>query len=166
MHPALPGSLTAMLSTNSSVRIPSTFCGLYGLRPSYERLPYCNTVNSAEGQEAISSVLGPMANSLAAVRAFTKAIIDAKPWRKDPLAVRKEWSWKEYALSEHGEGGRMCFAIMWDNGIVKPHPPLVRAMKITKKALEAAGHVGNAIRLQLEFVRHLRPGLMHSGMKS
>ncbi|KAI0932940.1 hypothetical protein AcW1_000094 [Taiwanofungus camphoratus] len=124
-----------------SVRIPSTFCGLYGLRPSYERLPYCNTVNSAEGQEAISSVLGPMATSLAAVRAFTKAIIDAKPWRKDPLAVRKEWSWKEYALSEHGEGGRMCFAIMWDNGIVKPHPPLVRAMKITKKALEAAGHV-------------------------
>ena len=45
-------------------------------------------------------------------------------------------------LAEHGEGGRMCFAIMWDNGVVRPHPPVRRAMELTKKALEAAGHVG------------------------
>lgn len=95
-----------------------------------------------EGQESISSVLGPMTNSLEGVKLFTKAIIDARPWRKDPLAVRKEWSAREYALGDHGEGGKMCFAIMWDNGLVKPHPPLVRAMEIAKKALEAAGHTG------------------------
>ena len=95
-----------------------------------------------EGQESISSVLGPLASTLSGVRAFTKAVIDARPWRKDPLAVRKEWSWREYALAEHGEGGRMCFAIMWDNGVVRPHPPVRRAMELTKKALEAAGHVG------------------------
>ena len=124
------------------MRIPSAFCGLYGLRPSYERLPYAKALNSMEGQESISSVLGPLASTLSGVRAFTKAVIDARPWRKDPLAVRKEWSWREYALAEHGEGGRMCFAIMWDNGVVRPHPPVRRAMELTKKALEAAGHVG------------------------
>ncbi|KZT68822.1 amidase [Daedalea quercina L-15889] len=123
-----------------SVRIPSAFCGLYGLRPSYGRLPYAKAVNVAEGQESISSVLGPMANNLSGVRVFTKAVIDAKPWRRDPLAVRKDWQWDEYALAEHGGGGRMCFAIMWDNGVVKPHPPVRRAMELTKKALEAAGH--------------------------
>lgn len=119
-----------------SVRIPSAFCGLYGLRPSYERLPYHGAANSLEGQESISSVLGPMANSLAALRVFTQAVLGARPWRRDPLVVRKDWDWREYALAEHGgRGARMCFAVMWDNDVVRPHPPVVRA-------LERAGHRG------------------------
>lgn len=128
--------------SHRSVRIPSAFCGLYTLRPSYERLPYCNAVNAQEGQESISSVLGPMTNSLSAVKRFTKAVIDAKPWKRDPLVVRKPWNESEYALEEHGGGVGMCFAVMWDNGFVKPHPPLVRAMQMVKEALEAAGHKG------------------------
>jgi len=34
----------------------------------------------------------------------------------------------------------LCFAILWDNQVVRPHPPLQRAMAMTKAALEAAGH--------------------------
>ncbi|KAL4244286.1 amidase family protein [Abortiporus biennis] len=138
---ALKGSpLGVGTDIGGSVRIPSAFCGLYTLRPSYERLPYCNAVNAQEGQESVSSVLGPMANSLSAVKRFTKSIIDAKPWSKDPLAVRKEWSDKEYSLEYHGGGIGLCIGMMWDNDVIKPHPPLVRAMELTKKALEAAGH--------------------------
>lgn len=83
-----------------------------------------------------------MTNSMTGVKLFTKAIIDSKPWNQDPAAIRKEWSQNEYELSEHGGGKQLCFAIMWDNGIVKPHPPLQRAMRMTKAALEAAGHKG------------------------
>ena len=83
-----------------------------------------------------------MANSLSGVKVFTKAMIDAKPWLKDPLVIRKEWSQKEYELAEHGGGKKLCFAIMWDNGVVRPHPPLHRAMELTKSALEAEGHQG------------------------
>ena len=84
-----------------------------------------------------------MTNSLSAIRAFTKAILDAKPWERDPLVVRKPWCETSYALEDHGgRGSRLCFAIMWDNGVIKPLPPTIRAMKMTKAALEAAGHGG------------------------
>ncbi|KAH9949475.1 general amidase [Amylocystis lapponica] len=145
--PAARGTYPALLDPpfsasprHSSVRIPSAFCGLYSLRPSYERLPYCGALNAQQGQESVSSTLGPMANSLAAVKVFVKAVIDAKPWRRDPLAVRKDWSDREYALAEHGTGRKMCFAIMWHNGVIKPQPPILRGMQVVKKALEAAGH--------------------------
>jgi len=123
-----------------SVRIPSAFCGLYALRPSCGRLPYEGARDSAEGQEAIRPVLGPMANTLEACRIFTKVILDACPWNYDPACLRKPWDQGAYELRDHGGGHRMCFAVIWDNKIVRPHPPISRALGMAKNALEAAGH--------------------------
>jgi amidase len=83
-----------------------------------------------------------MSNSIGGVKAFMRAIIDGKPWLKDPLVVRKKWDEDEYSLTEHGDGESLCFAIMWNDGIVVPHPPIIRALELTKKALLAAGHQG------------------------
>jgi amidase len=80
--------------------------------------------------------------SVSGVKTFTKAILDSDPWLKDPQVVRKDWSQQEYELVDHGDGKNLCFAIMWDNEVVRPHPPLHRAMQMTKDALEAAGHKG------------------------
>ena len=87
-----------------------------------------------------------MCPSIEGVRVFTKAILDSKPWDRDPLVVRKPWDESAYALRDHGgRGARLCFAIMWDNGVVRPFPPLKRAMEMTKAALEAAGHKGEIV---------------------
>jgi len=109
-----------------SVRIPSAFCGIYGLRPSSNRIPHTGCINSMEGQDSLPSILGPMSNSLAGIKTFIHAVVSEQLWLKDPLAVRKPWSEDEYMLVEHGGGKGLCFAVMWDNGIIRPHPPVIR----------------------------------------
>jgi len=67
--------------------------------------------------------------------------VDAKPWLSDPLALRFPWDEQAYKLADHGgEGGKLCFAILWDDGVCKPMPPYERALRETQSALEAAGH--------------------------
>ncbi|KAG7452407.1 general amidase [Guyanagaster necrorhizus] len=123
-----------------SIRIPSSFCGIYGLRPSHGRVPYAGCVNSMEGQDSIMSVLGPMSNSLSGLKCFMKAVVDAKPWYKDALVIPKAWSEEDYRLVNHGGGKLLCFGILWDDRCVVPNPPIIRALEMTKKALLAAGH--------------------------
>ncbi|OBZ80049.1 Acetamidase [Grifola frondosa] len=138
---ALKGSPLGVGSDiGGSIRIPSGFNGVYGLRTSYGRVPYQGCVNSMEGQDSVPSVLGPISNSLSGIKAFMQAVIQQQPWLKDPLAVRKKWDEGAYALSEHGGGKQLCFAIMWNDGVVVPHPPVTRALEMTKNALLPAGH--------------------------
>lgn len=128
------------LTICSSVRIPAAFNGLYGLRGSYGRVPYAGCVNSLEGQDSIPSVLGPLTNSIGAIKAFLKGVLSQKPWLQDPLVVRKPWNEEEYKLTDHGNGSQLCFAVMWDDGHTVPHPPVRRGLEVTKQALLAAGH--------------------------
>ncbi|KAF8140227.1 general amidase [Boletus edulis] len=123
-----------------SVRIPSACCGVYGLRPSYGRVPYGGALNSLEGQDSILSVFGPITGSISGLKAFTEAVIKAKPWLKDPLAVRKKWDEDEYQLKDRDNGRKLCFAIMWDDGVCVPHPPITRALKRVQATLTNAGH--------------------------
>ncbi|KAJ8495856.1 hypothetical protein ONZ51_g1447 [Trametes cubensis] len=123
-----------------SVRYPSAFNGLYGLRPSYGRLPYSGCVNSLEGQDSSPSSLGPISGSLSGIKTFMRAVIAQEPWLLDPLCIRKKWDEDAYKLAEHGGGEKLCFAIVWDDGDVVPNPPVLRALEMTKVALEAAGH--------------------------
>ncbi|KAI0361655.1 general amidase [Trametes cingulata] len=123
-----------------SVRYPSAFNGLYGLRTSYGRLPYSGCVNSLEGQDSSPSSLGPISGSLNGIKTFMRAVISKETWLRDPLCVRKKWDEEAYLLEEHGRGKKLCFGIMWDDGNVVPQPPVRRALEMTKKALEAAGH--------------------------
>ena len=95
-----------------------------------------------EGQDSILSVLGPQARSMGALKAFMQGVLSQKPWSKDPFVHRKGWDADAYTLSEHGGGKGLCFAIMWDDGHVVPHPPIIRGLEMTKKALLAAGHKG------------------------
>ncbi|KAH0838330.1 general amidase [Lanmaoa asiatica] len=150
---ALRGSTIGVGSDiGGSVRIPSAFCGLYGLRPSYGRVPYGGAVNSLEGQDSVLSVFGPITNSILGLKTFMEAVIKAKPWLKDPLAVRKKWDEDEYQLKDRNNGQKLCFAIMWDDSVCVPHPPITRALKQVQAALAKAGHNGALTFMQFHHI--------------
>lgn len=74
-----------------------------------------------------------MSSDLASLTLYAKTIIDSQGWETDPNVVPIPW--RDIALPE-----KLCFGILVDDGIVKPLPPVQRALEDTRKALEAAGH--------------------------
>ena len=54
-------SLSLGSDTNGSIRVPSSFCGTFGLKPTYGRLPRTDTFPFVHGLDH----LGPFANSVA-----------------------------------------------------------------------------------------------------
>lgn len=92
---ALVGARASLLGLGTdiggSIRLPSGFQGLYGLRCSSNRLPYCNIRNSMANQPLVCSVVGPMATDIKDLKLFTKLIIDSKPWLNDPKSPPIPW---------------------------------------------------------------------------
>ena len=86
-----------------------------------------------EGNEGIKPVIGPLAaKSIEDLELFQKAVIDQEPWDVDPALVPLPWRTVEPSKD-------ITVGIMWDDGIVAPHPPITRGLKQAKEKLEAAG---------------------------
>ena len=129
-----------------SIRIPAAFCGLYGIRPSSGRMPYEGMANSMDGQNTVLSVVGPLSSTVGGLRLAMKSLLSQQPWLHDPLV--HEIPWREEQEKEifdlvssatSGKGG-LAFGIFESDGVVTPHPPVRRAMKMVVEALEKLGH--------------------------
>ncbi|EEP81956.1 hypothetical protein UREG_06821 [Uncinocarpus reesii 1704] len=121
-----------------SIRIPSAYTHLYGLKPSLGRFPTWGAKPAIAGQDIIYSVSGPMSHSLEAVKLFAEAVLseEAAPWTLDPKM--NPMPWRRRVLPD---GAKLKFGILpCNDGIVTCHPPVERALKITAKALKDAGH--------------------------
>ena len=132
-----------------SIRKPASFCGLYGLRPTTRRLPYEGASNIFKGAESLESTIGPMGRSRGSIERIMKEVIGARPWEFDMKAVERSW------VREDGGEKNKKFAVMWDDGLVRCHPPLERALKETVAKLKEYGHEG-ALSLK-SFITYLPP---------
>lgn len=87
----------------------------------------------------IPPVAGPMATSLATTEYFMESLLASSPWNVDPNVVPIPWR-KELAIPPANR--KLRLGVVFDDGVVKPQPPVARAMRETVDALRAAGHEG------------------------
>ncbi|KAL8407790.1 hypothetical protein RB594_006570 [Gaeumannomyces avenae] len=124
---------------SSGVSMPSAMQGIYSLKPSAGRLSLKDAALVGDGQQVMPTVAGIMARSPGTVRLVFKSLVDSEGWIQDPYVLPIPYrSEKEYKHEE--DGYKPTFGIMLNDGIVNPHPPIARALRIVKAALEEAGY--------------------------
>lgn len=85
-----------------------------------------------KGRDSIHATFGPLTTDRETINLFMKTILDSEPWRYDPSLTVKQWTPATLAAP-------LKIAIEWHDGVVKPHPPMIRAMNEVAAACKAAG---------------------------
>lgn len=80
------------------------------------------------GAEHIVPVIGPLSTSLEGIKLFMKTVIAAKPWLVESSLLPFPWNDKSSHLDRRS-GRKLKVGVLWNDGVVKPHPPVIRALK-------------------------------------
>ncbi|KAJ4379204.1 hypothetical protein N0V86_005248 [Didymella sp. IMI 355093] len=83
------------------------------------------------GADTVETVLGPLSTTLAGVQIFMKTIIDSEPWVEEPALVPMPW--RTYTVSKDKP---LRMGVLWHDGVVRPHPPITRALGCVTDALK------------------------------
>jgi len=82
--------------------------------------------------------MGPMARSIDDLELYCKVALANQPWLVEPSLVNKPW--ESHTAREDTIKGPLTIGLMMSDGIADPHPPIVRSLQETVRALETAGH--------------------------
>ncbi|PBP23166.1 acetamidase [Diplocarpon rosae] len=115
-----------------SVRCPAANTGVYGFKPTPGRMGRMGSHSAVAGQEGVFSTEGPLSTSRSGIELLMSTYFSYEPWVRETSLVPLPW--RAVNLPP-----KLKIAIMWDDGVVRPHPPITRALKETKEKLEAAG---------------------------
>ncbi|KAH3670675.1 hypothetical protein OGAPHI_001190 [Ogataea philodendri] len=118
-----------------SIRAPAAFCGVWGIRCTGGRSPLLGmmTAHSSGQNDGFPVVAGPLANSPEDLELGLKVLLN-QPWKDDSSLLPMPW--KDVPLPKVSD---LTIAICYDDGVVKPTPPMIRGLKYAAKQLEAAG---------------------------
>jgi amidase len=119
-----------------SIRAPAAFNGLYGMRPSSDRVPKLGVLSTAPGQNSIKVSVGPICHGMIDMQMLLKLLLAHPTLPYEPTCIAGSWSRTMPANQKLNVG------IMSSDGVVDPHPPIQRALRETAEKLTAAGHDG------------------------
>ena len=112
-----------------SIRAPAANNGLFGAKISSGRIPLDGIQHVILGNDAIPCVGGPVCRSARDNEYFIKTILAGEPWKATHSVVPLPW--RTVALPE-----KITIGFIFDDGIVRPHPPITIAMEKLKTRLQ------------------------------
>ncbi|KAI1342306.1 amidase [Xylariaceae sp. FL0016] len=143
-----------------SIRFPAAFCGVWGLKCSKGRIPGMGLMSPRDGNESTNAGFGPMAHTVSSMELWLKAQLANKPWDFDPSCIPMAWN----ADEAHRTTTKLTIGVLWDDGIIRPTPPVTRAMKSIANLLSKAGHT--LIDLPAEKMKDIHRRALSCTMKS
>lgn len=136
---AMSGSCLVGWATDigGSIRQPAALCGLYGLKPSSTRFPYAGVPVSHDGQSRVPSSIGPLSRDLPTLITVMRECLVAEPWILDPSVTPIPW---REDMFQSIQKRPLRIGVIFDDGVVNPHPEIEAAVRLAADMMEAAGH--------------------------
>ncbi|TAQ89074.1 hypothetical protein B7494_g2587 [Chlorociboria aeruginascens] len=134
---AMRGSILGVgTDIGGSIRVPAMCNGLYGIKPSNQRVPYVGqedgTIPGTSSLSLIASA-GPIATSIRDCELFLRTVSSTRPWERDPNVAYGFWE-EQGSISK-----KPLIGIIRTDGIVSPLPPIQKILDETVDALEKSG---------------------------
>jgi len=132
---AMHGAPCAPLSTDigGSIRAPAAFNGLYGIRPTSDRVPRTGMASTKTGMISIRSSVGPCCHRMSDLKLLTRIILKHEAVPHEPTCIPGFWN-------EVSQKSKLAIGVMSTDGVVDPHPPVTRALGEVAAKLRVTGH--------------------------
>ncbi|EMP25475.1 Vitamin D3 hydroxylase-associated protein [Chelonia mydas] len=118
-----------------SIRLPSSFCGLCGLKPTGFRLSIQGLASPIAGMKSVTGMVGPMARDVDSLALCMKALLCDDMFRLDPTVPPLPFDEEVYSSS-----APLRIGYYDGDGYFQPSPSMRRAVQETRKLLQEAGH--------------------------
>lgn len=89
-----------------------------------------------------------MGTTIDAVKDVMHSILETEPGLRDPVVVKMPWCvgtehWTHMSAEKDGSANRdrpLKFGVFWTDGVVRPQPPIRRALRLLHDLLKSKGH--------------------------
>jgi amidase len=138
---AMRGSILGVgTDVGGSIRIPAMCDGTFGIKPSWERIPYAGQEGGAlpgASKISIPASAGPLAHSMRDIELFFSAISAQQPWTMDPDVVPLPWTSLTSTLVATSR--KLRIGIVRRDGVIESHPPIARLLEEVVIKLQHSG---------------------------
>ncbi|KAI5814730.1 amidase signature domain-containing protein [Pyronema omphalodes] len=117
-----------------SIRNPAGNCGIYGFKPTPNRVSCSGASVTTYGKDGIAGARGPMAVNRKLLELMMSSYLDTEPWTREQGLIPIPW--RNVELKQ-----KIRIGLMWDDGVVRPHPCVTRAMMYVVEQLKGVDNI-------------------------